>query len=194
MGQGMKTVISIDVGATKIASALVSYGAEGEPPTVSQRHSIPTDASCGGAAVLESLVALATEFVESGAKPVGVGVGTTGVVDPASGRICHAVSLMPGWFGQPVKTRLEEALSLPAAVLGDVQAHALGEARWGAARGAQSCLCVAPGTGLGGAFVMNGQVILGSHGAAGHIGHTLHPTAAGMTCGCGTSDRSRNTG
>jgi len=183
----MKTVISVDVGGTKIAGALVNYAAEGEPPAISERRSVPTDPARGGAAVLGSIVALATELAELGEAPLGVGVGTAGVVDPASGSIRHAVSIMPGWLGQPVKARLQEALGLPAAVLGDVQAHALGEARWGAARGAQSCLCVAPGTGLGGAFVMNGTVILGSHGAAGHIGHTLHPAAAGTTCGCGAT-------
>ncbi|MBQ9003480.1 MAG: ROK family protein, partial [Eggerthellaceae bacterium] len=47
-------------------------------------------------------------------------------------------------------------------------------------------LCVGIGTGLGGAFVIGGNVVRGVHGAAGHIGHTLHPAVAGEPCACGS--------
>ena len=187
------TVIAIDVGGTKIAGALVTYEggfdrAAACPPVIGERTSIPTAPKRGGEAVLQSIVDVARELLEGAdaAVPVaGIGVGTTGVVNPLTGSISDANDIIPGWKGQPVRQRLEEELGLPAAVLGDVQAHALGEARWGAARGATSCLVVGIGTGLGGAFVANGQVMKGYHGAAGHIGHTLHPAAAGLICSCG---------
>ena len=184
----MQTYVAIDIGGTKVAGALVKYGAVGEPPVVLQERSVATQAARGGEAVLDTVVQLATELVEvADVPPDGVGVGTAGAVNPDQGAILFANGLMPGWRGQPVKARLESELGLPVAVLGDVQAHALGEARWGAARGAASCLCVGAGTGLGGAFVLGGQVVLGAHGAAGHIGHTLHPAAAGKPCACGAT-------
>ena len=179
-------VVAIDVGGTKIAGALVEYEKANMPPVVATRISVPTDAKRGGEAVLQSIVDVARELLAQAKVPVaGIGVGTAGVVNPATGSISDANNIMPGWKGQPVRQRLEDEFGLPAAVLGDVQAHALGEARWGAARGAASCLVVGIGTGLGGAFVSNGQVMKGSHGAAGHIGHTLHPAAAGLACACG---------
>ena len=179
------TVVAIDVGGTKIAGALVAYEG-GLPPVVTVRMSVPTDAQRGGEAVLQSIVDVARELLaQAEGDIVGIGVGTAGVVNPATGSIRYANDIMPGWTGQPVRQRLIEEFNMPVAVLGDVQAHALGEARWGAARGAQSCLCVGVGTGLGGAFVINGQVIKGFRGAAGHVGHTPHPAAAGMACVCG---------
>ena len=80
-------------------------------------------------------------------------MGTAGLVDVRTGGIAFANELMPGWTGQPVAERLSASLGLPVAVLNDVKAHALGEARWGAARGAQTCFVIAAGTGLGGGIV-----------------------------------------
>lgn len=186
-------VLAFDVGGTKIAGGLVSYSSEGfsngvftlrsEAPEVLDYRSVPTEAAKGGTAVLETLTNLASSFVEKTDQPIlGIGVGAAGVIDPKSGRVIAANSLIPGWAGQPIKAHLEQQLGLPVAVLGDVQAHALGEVRWGVAHGAQSCLCVGIGTGLGGAFVLNGCVLRGFHGAAGHVGRSLHPRAVDMPC------------
>ena len=104
-----------------------------------------------------------------------------------TGGIAFANELMPGWTGQPVAERLSASLGLPVAVLNDVKAHALGEARWGAARGAQTCFVIAAGTGLGGGIVANGRVLLGAHGFAGELGRTPCPDALGTPRACGTA-------
>lgn len=179
-------IVALDVGGTKIAGAVISYDGSGVCPTLLNQRQIPTDALRGGAAVLTDITMLAQQLIASSPlPPVGIGVGTAGCVDPATGAIAYANDLMPGWTGQPVAEHLREVCGLPVAVMGDVHAHALGEARWGAARDASSCLLVAAGTGLGGAFVVNGSVLRGFRGAAGHIGHSLHPAAANMPCACG---------
>ena len=187
-------VASIDVGGTKIAGAIVeyAYALDGEtaqmlPPVVCETRSCPTLPLRGGDAVLADIVQIARELVlAAGGQVDGIGVACAGVVDPKTGSIRYASDIMPGWTGQPVRKRLEDEFGLPVAVLGDVQAHALGEARWGTAKGSHSCLCVGIGTGLGGAYVLDGQVLKGFRGAAGHIGHTLHPAAAGLKCACGS--------
>ena len=180
-------IIAIDVGGTKVAGALVSYPAAGDPPIVGARMTAPTDPKRGGEAVLGTIEELAAGlFDRAGGEVFGIGVGTAGVVNPADGSIRYANDIMPGYAGQPVRDHLERRFGVFAAVLGDVQAHALGEARWGAARGAHSCLCVGVGTGLGGAYVLDGRVVRGFRGAAGHIGHTLHPAASGALCSCGS--------
>ncbi len=181
-------VVSLDIGGTKIAGALVRYDNGGEMPSLLCESSIPTDAVRGGQAVLQDVVDFVGRLVDQGASDapiLGIGVGTAGCVDPSTGSIAFANDLMPGWTNQPVAARLREEFNLPVAVMGDVHAHALGESRWGAARGAESCLMVGVGTGLGGAYVLNGSVVRGFHGAAGHIGHSLHPAAAGLPCACG---------
>lgn len=85
---------------------------------------------------------------------------------------------MPGWSGVQLGPRLREDLGLPVAVVGDVQAHALGEAHWGVGKGKFSVLCLGIGTGIGGAYVESGRVMQGFHGAAGHMGHIECSAAA----------------
>ena len=104
-------------------------------------------------------------------------------MDAHDGSIAYANEIMPGWTGQPVGAALKEALGVPAAVLNDVQAHALGEARWGAGRGAQTCVVVAAGTGLGGGIIAHGSIVRGNHGFAGELGcvpNPLGPAALGV--------------
>ena len=55
----------------------------------------------------------------------------------------------------------------------------LGEARWGAARGAETCIVMAPGTGLGGGLIVGGRIVRGAHGFAGEIGAMPNTLAAG---------------
>ena len=145
------TIAAFDVGGTKMAGALVRYSAADAAPTVDALRSVPTEAQRGGSAVLDTLASLVADVVADAEDDVvGIGVGTAGLVDVRTGGIAFANELMPGWTGQPVAERLSASLGLPVAVLNDVKAHALGEARWGAARGAQTCFVIAAGTGLGG--------------------------------------------
>lgn len=182
------SVVALDVGGTKIAGALVTYPRKGARPDVSHLASVPTDAARGGAAVLDDMVEVAHGLIAQATHPViGIGADTAGVVDPETGSIAYANQIMPGWTGRPVARRLTDELDLPASNMGDVHAHALGEARWGAAVGLHSCLMVGIGTGLGGAFILDGKIVRGFRGAAGHIGHTLHHLANDLPCACGGS-------
>lgn len=177
------TVVSVDVGGTKIAVATVVYKREGGAPSIPWKIEVPTKAQRGGGAVLETIVGAVREGLTHAAAPVaGIGVGTAGRVRREDGSIAYAVeSIMPGWAGKPVKARLSQEFGLPVAVLGDVQAHALGEARWGAAQGADTCIVLAPGTGMGGGFICHGRIVLGAHGFAGEVGATMNPLDGGGT-------------
>ena len=67
----------------------------------------------------------------------------------------------------------------------DVNAHAAGEARFGAGRGRSSALVVAVGTGVGAALVLDGRIHHGAHFLAGEMGHMPCGEAQGETCTCG---------
>ena len=182
-------VVAVDLGGTKIAGALVRYEAEGAAPTILARTSVPTSPQRGGSAVLQSVVEVAQEMAAASPEaPAGAGIAAAGCISPEDGSVLYANEIMPGWTGQPLAQAVSDALGMPAAALGDVHGHALGETRWGGAKGFSSCLFVAAGTGLGGAYVVDGKVLRGSHGAAGHLGHMVHPAAAGFTCACGGTD------
>ena len=175
--------LALDIGGTKIAGALVALEG-GAQPRIVARKTIPTEAARGGDAVLATVVSLARELADAAEGTLaGIGVSTAGRVDAHDGSIAYANEIMPGWTGQPVGAALKEALGVPVAVLNDVQAHALGEARWGAGRGAQTCVVIAAGTGLGGGIIAHGSIVRGNHGFAGELGcvpNPLGPAALGV--------------
>ena len=182
-----KKVVAVDIGGTKIASALVTL-APGEKPRVEHYAKIPTEAKKGGRTVLVNAIKQARRVIDLAAGDVcGIGVSSGGVIDPRTGDVTYANDMMPGWGGTHLGAELTAATGLPARVLNDVHAHALGEARWGAGRDAASCLVVAVGTGIGGAFVERGHIMLGAHNEAGHIGHVSCSDAAGVPCQCGAT-------
>ncbi len=182
-------VIAVDIGGTKIAAALVRYESDDCAPVITRRAQRATDARDGGDAVLVRVIDVVRELADAahdlGEAPVGVGIAAAGCISPDDGSVFYANSIMPGWSGQPLAAAVRKASGLPVAAMGDVHGHALGETRWGGAKGLSSCLFVAAGTGMGGAYVVDGKVMRGAHGAAGHIGHILHPAASGFTCACG---------
>ena len=180
-------IVALDIGGTKIASALVTL-VPGEKPLVEHYDKIPTEAKKGGQTVLANAIKMARRVLDLAGEGVeGIGVSSGGVIDPRTGDVTYANDMMPGWGGTHLGAELAAATGLPARVLNDVHAHALGEARWGAGRDAQSSLVVAVGTGIGGAFVERGRIMLGAHNEAGHIGHVSCTDAAGVPCQCGAT-------
>lgn len=181
-----KRVVAVDIGGTKIAAGVVTLG--GEAPVVEAVEKIPTAAMEGGRAVLARVLeAIRGALARAEGEVAGVGISSAGVIDPRTGDVTFANDLMPGWGGTALGAAVTKEFGLPCRVLNDVHAHALGEARWGGGRDAQSCLVVAVGTGIGGAFVERGQIMLGAHDEAGHIGHVCCPAAAGVPCSCGAT-------
>jgi glucokinase len=161
--------VGIDIGGTKIAGGLVT-----DAGLVLHREDVPTPAQEGGPRVLETAIALARSLRDTAGESVrGIGVGTGGQVNTDQGVIVSATDLLPGWAGIAVKAALEEALGAPAFVDNDVNALAVGEARFGAARTARSVVFLALGTGVGGALLLNGRLHRGAHWTGGEFGHIL---------------------
>ena len=181
-------VCAVDIGGTKIACGIVTLNGT-DAPNVQSVKKVPTNAKEGGKQVLATVLQAIREALsraeELGLTISGVGISSAGVVDPRTGDITYANELMPGWGGTALGSAVTSEFDLPCSVLNDVHAHALGEARHGAGHGKDSVLTVAVGTGIGGAFVNHGILMLGAHDEAGHIGHVATPAAAGVDCPCG---------
>lgn len=187
-----EVVLAVDIGGTKTAAALV-----GRDDVLRRRASAPTPASDGPEAVIATVVALARELLTSGvlidgdAALAGVGIGTAGVVDAGTGVIVSATDTFADWPGTPVASLVRAGLGsllaegAPVAVQNDVDAHAAGEYRHGAAAGYDSTLVVAVGTGVGSGVIVNGLPIRGAHHVAGEIAHMPVPGAESLRCPCG---------
>ena len=157
---------------------------QGACPRLEQLAEVPTPAADGADAVLDAALELA-ERVRGGAAVRVIGISSAGVVDGERGRITHATESLRGWAGTDLATPFVERFATPVAVLNDVHAHGVGEARFGTGRGRTSLLLMAVGTGIGGCHVLDGGSVLGARGAAGHVGHVPAPEAEGIPCPCG---------
>jgi fructokinase len=108
-----------------------------------------------------------------------IGIGSFGPVDlniqsPRYGSITTTPKL--AWRNYPLRKVIKDAFSVPVGFQTDVNAAALGELHFGAAKGLDSCLYLTVGTGIGGGAVVNGKVVQGlSHPEMGHIYIRRHP-------------------
>ncbi|MFD4960117.1 ROK family protein [Microbacterium sp. NPDC058389] len=186
-----EVVFAVDIGGTKTTAALAD-----RDDVVLDTATVPTPAGEGPEAVVRAVVGLAAELAERAGGPgairvCGVGVATAGVVDVSAGGIVSSTDTFARWTGTPLAARLREALGdllppgAPIHVQNDVDAHALGEFRHGAAAGARSALVVAVGTGVGAGVVVDGVVLRGAHHVAGEIAHLPVPGAEHLRCPCG---------
>ncbi|WP_439812883.1 ROK family protein [Streptomyces sp. P9-2] len=172
-------VIGLDLGGTKIAAALVAPDG-----TVLARHSLPTPATEGAEAVLDALAVAARAVRSSDA--TAVGVAAAGVIDPVTGTVTSATDTLRGWAGTALATGLAARTGLPVACDNDVRAAAT-ELAGPAGQRASVLLYAAVGTGVGGAVAVDGRVLHGAAGVAGHLGHLPSPEAEGLPCTCGAS-------
>ncbi len=84
----------------------------------------------------------------------------------------------------PLASLIEKQYSVPVALTNDANAAALGEMKFGVAKGMKNFLVITLGTGLGSGFVVNGDIMYGHDGFAGELGH-ITVNIDGRTCGCG---------
>jgi glucokinase len=146
---------------------------------------VPTRATEGPDAVIEQMEALALEIFRQtpGVKPIGIGIGAPGPLDPLSG-IVIAPPTLTGWHDVPLLEIVSTRFRLPVRLENDANAAALGEWRYGAGRDAASMVFVTVSTGIGGGVIADGRILHGRRGLAAEIGH-MTITNEGERCFCG---------
>ena len=172
----MDTVLALDVGGTKVAAGAVDANG-----ALLARAARPTPKASDAEAVLAALLDAAAEVRTGGEAACGVGSGgpmTRG------GELLSPLNI-PGWRDFPLRRRLADELGLDVHVDNDAKALALGEGWRGAARGASDFIAMVVSTGVGGGIVLDGRLLDGAGGNAGHIGHVVvEPN--GRPCACGS--------
>ena len=102
------------------------------------------------------------------------------------GTIEHAPNLVGGKGVVPLADMLSQSLGIPVAMTNDANAAAIGEMAYGVARGMKNFIVITLGTGVGSGIVVNGELVYGSDGFAGELGHvTMVRGEDGRQCGCG---------
>ncbi len=177
-----RPVIGIDLGGTKISTALVDTAG-----TIIAHDYRETHATEGQKAVIERMLDAARRvMVRAGvnqAQVAAAGIGAPGPLDVEAGVVVAPPNL-PGWDRVPLRRLIESRLGITTFLENDANAAALGEYRFGAGRGVEHMIYVTASTGIGGGLILNGRLYHGASGMAGEIGHiTIMPY--GPLCGCG---------
>jgi len=178
-----RPALAVDVGGTKLAAGLVE--AAGRVLSWAQ---VPTPRDLDAEQLWRTLNALITGVLEDAdIKPtelVGCGCGCGGPMDWPAGLVSPLN--IPAWRDFPLRSRLAERLGgIPVRVHNDAICMVAGEHWRGAGRGRDNVLGMVVSTGVGGGLILDGRLVKGASGNAGHIGHVVVDPETGPECGCG---------
>jgi glucokinase len=172
-----ENLVAIDIGGTKMAAGIVTGDGQ-----IIERGQRPTDARGTGDELFASLCELVDSLGWRVSGAVALGVGCGGPMT-SRGEQVSPVNI-PAWRGFPLRARLAEYSRLPVFVDNDAKALALGEGWKGAAIGVDDFVAMVVSTGVGGGIVLEGRLLDGAQGNAGHIGHVV-VEPDGRLCACG---------
>jgi glucokinase len=177
-------VVGVDLGGTNIRAALANL--DGQILREARR---PTPSSEAGSATVSKIAEAIRETLDrenvTREDVAGIGMGIPGIMDPDLGVVYWSPNF-PLWRpeGEPVGSGVAEETGLATFIINDARCAALGELYFGAGKGARYMVMITLGTGIGGAIVLDGKLMLGPQGSIGEIGHhTIDPN--GPRCGCG---------
>ena len=172
--------IGIDLGGTNLKSVLL----DSNGCLLAEKECLTPKKS---SELIPAIIKLSSELcagLEAVAyQKVALGIGIPGIFDVSQGVVSQMVNL-PGWEGVPLAQNLARELGLPVFIDNDVNVMAIGEQKFGSAQNVQDVLCITLGTGVGGAWILNGTIYRGVSYAAGEIGH-MNLIQNGLQCGCG---------
>ena len=175
-------VIGLDLGGTNSVFGIVDTRGDIKATTAIKTQGYET---------VEDYVAASVEALQVIIDQVG-GIETIkamGIGAPNAnyyrGTIEQAPNIVWGKGIVPLADLFSKALGIPVAMTNDANAAAIGEMTYGVARGMKNFIMITLGTGVGSGVVVNGQLVYGSDGFAGELGHVTMVREGGRTCGCG---------
>ena len=176
-------VIGLDLGGTNSVFGIVDSRGDIKATTAIKTQGYGDDAQAYVDASCEALQIIIDQVggIEK-IKAMGIGAPNGNYYN---GTVEFAPNLEWGRNGVvPLAKMFSEKLGIPVALTNDANAAAIGEMTYGVARGMKNFIVITLGTGVGSGIVVNGQLVYGSDGFAGELGHVI-VKENGRTCGCG---------
>lgn len=178
----MRLAGAIDIGGTATKIGIVA-----EDGTIVRRERVPTSLHGEPMAVVDAIASSLRPMLDAAnaeKKPVsGVGVSVAGFLNAQRSAMIHNANL-PALREFPLRSALEQRLSLDCRLEVDSNAAVVAEYRHGAGRGAARLLGVTMGTGLGGGVIIDGELLRYTGECAGDLGHII-VDRNGRQCTCG---------
>jgi glucokinase len=170
----------IDIGGTSVKLGLFTQ--EGE---LLDNWEIPTRKEDKGSFILQDVAASVEGKIKEKSLNkediVGIGIGVPGPVTE-DGTVVQCVNL--GWGTFNVANEMKALTGLETKVGNDANVAALGEMWQGGGKGYKNLIMVTLGTGVGGGVILDGNILTGSNGAAGEIGHITVSYDETESCNC----------
>ena len=164
----MKKYICIDVGGTTIKHSIMD-----QDGNIIIQNKTNTQAHLGDKTIINKIKEIIRNYIKEFKEYEisGIGISTTGMVDPEEGKITFAGKTTPGYVGTEIKKEVEEEFKILCEVENDVNCAAMGEMWLGAGKNYKSSVCITIGTGVGGCVIYDNKPIKGKTNSAGEIGY-----------------------
>lgn len=176
----MKNVLGIDIGGTALKIGLVDQKGQ-----LIKHQEYPVSITDERIVIMEAVISAIKDFIQSTPIPIiGIAVSATGQIDTANGTVIGTCGNIRNYIGTDFKKHLEQTFNVPCIVVNDANCMVLGEKWVGAAVGHAHVIGITLGTGIGGGILINNEILLGSCGLAGEIGHFI-TRQNGPRCTCG---------
>ena len=172
-----RQLIGVHVGEGQVRGAVVNLAGE-----ISHRERLTLDGRDGDEALIRLDEVIDRLVHAAGEPPLGIGIGTSGLVDTSTGTVRWAVHL--DWHELQLGARLRERTGLPVYVANDSQAAALAEWTFGRHAPDQGMIVIKVGNGIGAGIIIEDRLYQGDGFGAGEIGH-VSVADNDLLCRCG---------
>ena len=177
-----KSYIGMDIGGTAIKTALVN-----EDGSIVEMLTETVNLSDASMSFVDFVIRAAVNIrriaVSREAAVAGVGVSSTGQIDPSSGCVVGTCLNIPGLNGVDLQALLQGVFHQAVTVQNDGNCAVLAEKWLGAGQPYENIVMYTIGTGIGGGLILNGRLYAGARGIAGELGHMAF-VYDGQTCTC----------
>lgn len=173
-----KNILAIDIGGTKIASAIISLKKNSFQVFDYQKIRTPKNKK----EFVRKIIELA-DYYEKNNSFDKIGIGIAGQVDSENG-VVKCVPNIRGWKNLDLKKIVEKSAKKKVAISNDVKCFALAENEFGKSKKHKNAIYLTVGTGIGGAIEIDGKLYNGENSIAGEFGHIVI-VYDGKKCGCG---------
>lgn len=178
-----KLLCGVDIGGTKLSTALVSLSGNIIDKTFDCDH-VDKSEDLLVEQVARNIKRMLQNNGFQEADLLGIGLGCAGHMRFRDG-VVITTSNLRGFKNYPLRDALQKHFTVPVILDNDANAQAYGEFRFGAGRGYDSMVFLTLSTGIGAGIILNNRLYRGMTGTAGEFGHTIVEPGSDLTCICG---------
>ena len=177
-------VVGVDIGGQTTKIGIVDREGKIIVQTVITSKYEAGEASIFIKSICDTIQELAIEVGFENIQGIGIGAPNgnyyTGTIEDAAN-----LAWAKGITVYLAKEVSENLNNIPVTITNDANAAAVGEMKYGAAKGMKNFIMITLGTGVGSGIIINGELVYGHDGFAGELGHVTSERVNGRPCGCG---------